>query len=144
MQVARERQAREHSLSAWFVNHLRENLGEQTGPLFEDLFSEARERMAAHISDLGGEVELSAKERSLLEYEQGQWITSQLALFVAAARPKGDGAGEMFAKATSATRAGAGILKDLGLGRRATAVMDPLTYAAEFDRKRAEAEGGSQ
>ncbi len=131
MASANARREREWSLSAWFVKHLPENLGERSGPLIESLFAEARERMAAHVTDLGGESELSAKERSLLEYEQGMWITAQLTLFAAAGKPTGDTVGEMFAKATSASRAGAGILKDLGLGRRAKPTHTLQVYLAE-------------
>ena len=138
--IARRRvgRARDAELSAWFVRTL-ESRPDHRQPLVVDLFAEARKRLEEHMVDLGGESELSAKERSLLEYEQGQWIVSQLSLYVAVSNPTGESAAEMFAKATSASRAGAGILKDLGLRRRERRVPDLASYLA---RKAAQVDAG--
>ncbi len=146
IRAARERKARDDAASTWTVRTISRQRGQNpNAELLDSLFAEARARTEAHRIDLGGPSEVSSKEDATLLYEQGLWVISQLAAYVGIRNLSSDGAAEMFAKATSASRAGAGILKDLGLGRRAKPTHTLQTYlaekAAQVDAERPNGEG---
>ena len=131
IQRAREQRQRDDQLSTWAVRNLSRQLERiADSELLDALFTEARERMEAHRTDLGGPGETSAKEDSLLLYEENLWLISQLATYVGIRNLTSGGAAEMFAKGTSAARAGSAILQSLGLARRATKVVSFSDYFA--------------